>query len=73
MLGQSAQAVCACNLAAGTARNTNAGAAGSITFPSSVAQADLYRTLLQSNGVGPNEISYVECHGTGTQGFVNLI
>lgn len=53
----------------GTARNTNAGAAGSITFPSSAAQADLYRTILQSNGVGPNEISYVECHGTGTQGL----
>lgn len=52
----------------GTARNTNAGAAGSITFPSSAAQAALYRTILQSNGVGPNEISYVECHGTGTQG-----
>nr|XP_036586274.1 polyketide synthase [Colletotrichum truncatum]KAF6796681.1 polyketide synthase [Colletotrichum truncatum] len=51
----------------GTARNTNAGAAGSITFPSSAAQADLYRTILQSSGVGPNEISYVECHGTGTQ------
>ncbi|KAK8016787.1 polyketide synthase [Apiospora rasikravindrae] len=51
----------------GTARNTNAGAAGSITFPSSAAQADLYRTILQSNGVSPNEISYVECHGTGTQ------
>ncbi|KAK8075387.1 hypothetical protein PG997_010050 [Apiospora hydei] len=50
-----------------TARNTNAGATGSITFPSSTAQADLYRTILQSNGVGPNEISYVECHGTGTQ------
>ncbi|KAK8008332.1 polyketide synthase [Apiospora marii] len=51
----------------GTARNSNAGAAGSITFPSSAAQADLYRTILRSNGVGPNEISYVECHGTGTQ------
>ncbi|KAK7990731.1 polyketide synthase [Apiospora arundinis] len=51
----------------GTARNTNAGAAGSITFPSSAAQADLYRTILQSNGVAPNEISYLECHGTGTQ------
>ncbi|KAK8007466.1 hypothetical protein PG989_001456 [Apiospora arundinis] len=51
----------------GTARNTNAGAGGSITFPSSAAQADLYRTILQSNGVAPNEISYLECHGTGTQ------
>ncbi|KAK8117442.1 polyketide synthase [Apiospora kogelbergensis] len=46
----------------GTARNTNAGAAGSITFPSSAAQVDLYRTILQSNGVAPNEISYLECH-----------
>ncbi|KAJ4422359.1 Type I Iterative PKS [Gnomoniopsis sp. IMI 355080] len=51
----------------GTARNTNAGAAGSITFPSSAAQANLYRDILLSNGLGPNEISYVECHGTGTQ------
>lgn len=54
----------------GTARNTNAGAANSITFPSSAAQAGLYRSILQSNGVGPNEISYIECHGTGTQGML---
>lgn len=57
----------------GTARNTNAGAAGSITFPSSTAQAELYRTILQNNGVGANEISYVECHGTGTQGLSRMI
>lgn len=53
----------------GTARNTNAGASGSITFPSSDAQANLYRAILQNNGVGANEISYIECHGTGTQGL----
>ena len=57
----------------GTARNTNAGSAGSITFPSSAAQAQLYRSILQSSGVEPHEISYVECHGTGTQGILTMI
>lgn len=39
----------------------------SITHPHSGNQAELYRSVLNSAGVDPLNVSYVEMHGTGTQ------
>ncbi|KAH8728888.1 hypothetical protein GQ44DRAFT_747284 [Phaeosphaeriaceae sp. PMI808] len=43
------------------------GLSSSITVPSSPAQIALYRRILKQAGMKPEHISYVECHGTGTQ------
>jgi iterative type I PKS product template protein len=50
----------------GTMRNTNAGE-GSITYPGAIAQVDLLKNLLTTSSVDPDEIGFVEMHGTGTQ------
>ena len=39
----------------------------SITHPSAESQARIYEEVLRQTGVVPNEIAYVEMHGTGTQ------
>ncbi|KAL9094177.1 MAG: hypothetical protein Q9165_003592 [Trypethelium subeluteriae] len=41
--------------------------AESITRPHVAAQEDIFRKVLNSAGVEPYDISYVEMHGTGTQ------
>jgi acyl transferase domain-containing protein len=39
----------------------------SITHPSAESQSRIYEEILRQTGVIPNEIAYVEMHGTGTQ------
>ena len=43
------------------------GAARSITQPHVPTQISLFRQLLESSGVAPEDINVVEAHGTGTQ------
>src|SRR6267154_2200811 len=43
------------------------GAARSITQPHVPTQINLFRQLLESSGVAPEDINVVEAHGTGTQ------
>lgn len=50
----------------GTAVN-HGGKAASLTAPNSRAQADLMMRALKDAGLTPNDISYVEMHGTGTE------
>lgn len=50
---------------AGSAVNTDGHKAG-LTVPSIRAQADLMRQAYQSAGIDPNQIDYLEAHGTGT-------
>ncbi|RDW76437.1 uncharacterized protein DSM5745_06429 [Aspergillus mulundensis] len=51
---------------AATARNSNAGE-GSITYPGESAQKKLLEELLRKGKTAPEEIGFVEMHGTGTQ------
>lgn len=39
----------------------------SITHPSAESQSRIYEKVLRQAGIVPNEIAYVEMHGTGTQ------
>ncbi|KAM3072173.1 hypothetical protein ACMFMG_008629 [Clarireedia jacksonii] len=50
----------------GTATNHSADAV-SITHPHGGTQEILYRSILNKAGVDPNDVDYVEMHGTGTQ------
>ncbi|KAH7357483.1 non-reducing polyketide synthase [Pyrenochaeta sp. MPI-SDFR-AT-0127] len=50
----------------GSGRN-HSGNATSITTSDAGTQARLFRKVLRSAGVAPNDISYVEMHGTGTK------
>jgi len=43
------------------------GLSPSITVPHSAAQMTLYRRILKQAGMKAEQVSYVECHGTGTQ------
>ncbi|WP_407051570.1 beta-ketoacyl synthase N-terminal-like domain-containing protein [Methyloraptor flagellatus] len=49
----------------GTATNHGGQAAG-LTVPNPARQADLVRKALAAAGIGPETISYIEAHGTGT-------
>lgn len=51
---------------AGTGRNQS-GKSPSITTSDAAAQEQLFRNVLEKAGVLPDEISYIEMHGTGTQ------
>ena len=50
----------------GYARTHSAGAA-SITHPHVESQCKIYKKIFQKSGVDPQDIGYVEMHGTGTQ------
>ncbi|KXH57050.1 polyketide synthase [Colletotrichum nymphaeae SA-01] len=50
--------------AAGT---NQGGLSKSITLPDGKAQKQLYQRVVRSAGLQPRDISYIECHGTGTQ------
>ncbi|TLD20284.1 hypothetical protein PspLS_08704 [Pyricularia sp. CBS 133598] len=50
--------------AAGT---NQGGLSKSITLPDPKAQQQLYQRVVRSAGLQPKDISYIECHGTGTQ------
>lgn len=50
---------------AGTAINTDGRKSG-LTVPSAKAQAELLRGAYARAGISPDEISYLEAHGTGT-------
>lgn len=50
----------------GTATNQG-GLSASLTIPHSPAQINLFRTVLKQSGMTPDQVAYVETHGTGTQ------
>ncbi|KAF7886672.1 uncharacterized protein EAF02_003319 [Botrytis sinoallii] len=50
----------------GTATNQG-GLSSSLTIPSSLAQIQLYQTILNKAKMKADQVSYVEAHGTGTQ------
>jgi acyl transferase domain-containing protein/aryl carrier-like protein len=53
----------------GTIRGTavgHGGASGGITVPNGPAQQDVIRRALADAGAQPDEVGFVECHGTGT-------
>ena len=49
----------------GVVKNTNAGGV-SITYPKEDAQVDLFNKLLRKTGARPDDINFIELHGTGT-------
>ena len=49
----------------GTATNQDGHSQG-LTFPSQVAQEQLLREVYAKAGVAPDQLSYIEAHGTGT-------
>lgn len=52
---------------AGSAINQNGGRSQVITAPHQDAQEEVITTACADAGITPQEISYVECHGTGTK------
>ena len=48
-----------------TATNHN-GASATLTSPSSLAQRNLFQKSLESADIQPNDLAYLEAHGTGT-------
>lgn len=38
-----------------------------VTFPSGEVQKQLVRSLYRASGVKPEEVEYIEAHGTGTK------
>ncbi len=51
----------------GSAINQNGGRSQVITAPHPEAQEELIEDACQDAGIAPQEIAYVECHGTGTK------
>ncbi len=49
----------------GSAVNQDGPSSG-LTVPNGLAQKELYLTALKNSGIEPNDISYIEAHGTGT-------
>lgn len=52
-------------MVAGSGLNTDGHKSG-LTVPKAEAQADLLRTTYARAGIDPNDIDYIEAHGTGT-------
>ncbi len=50
----------------GVGLNNDGGSKGSFTAPSTEGQADAIASAIYDAGVSPDEITYVETHGTGT-------
>lgn len=50
----------------GTATNQG-GLSASLTIPHSPTQVKLFHTVLKQSGMKPDQVTYVETHGTGTQ------
>ncbi|MDA8140134.1 MAG: beta-ketoacyl synthase N-terminal-like domain-containing protein [Desulfobacteraceae bacterium] len=51
----------------GSAVNQNGGRAQTLTAPHPEAQEEVIRAACQEAGIAPQQITYVECHGTGTK------
>ncbi|WP_118974720.1 condensation domain-containing protein [Taibaiella koreensis] len=51
----------------GTAANQDAQLSGSLTAPSSQAQAEVIRKTWSKGGIDPTTVSYIEAHGSGTK------
>lgn len=51
----------------GTAVNQDAQLSGSLTAPSSQAQAEVIRKAWKKGGIDPATVSYIEAHGSGTK------
>ncbi|KAI1501592.1 ketoacyl-synt-domain-containing protein [Biscogniauxia marginata] len=49
------------------AATNQGGLSSSITVPDYTAQTQLYRSVLEQGGLKPEQVSYIEAHGTGTQ------
>lgn len=49
------------------ASTNQGGLSPSLTIPHSAAQVKLYRNILHQAGMRPEQVSYCEAHGTGTQ------
>lgn len=49
-----------------TGANSDGGRKTGITIPSIDGQTDLMRSVLERSGLHPNDINYIEAHGTGT-------
>ncbi|MFA0963316.1 amino acid adenylation domain-containing protein [Roseivirga sp. BDSF3-8] len=52
---------------AGGATNQDGGRSNGLTAPSPVAQTEVIRKAWERAGVDPEQISYIEAHGTGTK------
>ncbi|HEX3376143.1 MAG TPA: type I polyketide synthase [Candidatus Acidoferrales bacterium] len=50
----------------GSAVNNDGRSSGSLIAPSREGQEDMLRTALRNAGVAPQEVAYIEAHGTGT-------
>jgi myxalamid-type polyketide synthase MxaD len=50
----------------GSAVNNDGRSSGSLIAPSCEGQSDMLRTALRDAGVAPQEVAYIEAHGTGT-------
>ncbi|KAM0077208.1 hypothetical protein ACKRZS_010669 [Fusarium odoratissimum] len=57
---------CILGVVAASAVNNTKGS-GSITLPSAESQSHLYRLVLKTACLQPQQVSYVEAYGTGTQ------
>lgn len=53
-------------LVLGTATNNDGGGSGSLAAPSTASQAAMLRAAQLSAGIEPEDIQYIEAHGTGT-------
>lgn len=49
-----------------TGANSDGGRKTGLTIPSSLGQAELMRGVLLRSGLGPDDVDYIEAHGTGT-------
>ena len=49
------------------ASTNQGGLSPSLTVPHSAAQVQLYKNILHQAGMTPEQVSYCETHGTGTQ------